>query len=172
MIQAMLLSAFVIPMLVLSGPVLDETAPGPSPTAEDRLVIQVFYKEQPPSLQTYERVKTFLASYLDTHEIHYLLMTEPQNAALMQELGLPTEHFPFGLAIAGKTSATIDGATIVFARFPDFMHHLGRHQGNWTLDHLAAVLRDPTLLRPENPQLESQRGGGKRPPDPAPTDRE
>ncbi|MFW6369319.1 MAG: hypothetical protein ACOC0J_01920, partial [Myxococcota bacterium] len=62
------------------------------------MTIQVFYKEQPPSLQTHERVKAFLDAFQGRYEISYLLMTEPDNQELMVELGLPTEHFPFGIA--------------------------------------------------------------------------
>jgi hypothetical protein len=163
-IRIIILSLVMIPAIFAtaiagSNPTADPEASGVKP------VVQLFYKVQPPSLQTHEKIRSFLAVFEDEYEIQDLLMTEPANAKLMHALGLPTEHFPFGLAIDGKTSANIDGATIIFARFPDFMHHIGRHQGNWSLAHLETVLKNPELLLPENPVLESNPGGGKKPED-------
>lgn len=160
MAVAVLVLAAALAGIVLAGPDAE-----PLSAEEARPVIQLFYKTQPPSLQTHEQVRSFLAAFEDEYEIRDLLMTDPVNAELMHALGLPTEHFPFGLAIDGKTSAGIDGSTIIFARFPDFMHHVGRHQGNWTLAHLEAVLKNRDLLLPENPVLESRPGGGRKPAD-------
>jgi len=124
-----------------------------------RTVIQVFYKEKQPSMQTLEKVRAFLKEYENTCDIRYLLITDPKNENLVKSLGLPTEHFPFALAIDGKTSAMIDGKTIFFAHFPDFMHHIGKHRGNWTLDHLVKVLNNPSLMLPDNPVVNTQPGG-------------
>lgn len=124
-----------------------------------RPVIQVFYKEKQPSMQRLEKVKAFLKEYESTYDIRYLIITDPKNETLIKSLGLPTEHFPFALAINGETSAMIDGETIVFAHFPDFMHHIGKHRGNWTLDHLVKVLKDTLLMLPNNPAVDTRPGG-------------
>lgn len=113
----------------------------------------------PPSLETRGKIETFLEAFQDEYEIRYLDMTDSTNAVLMKGLGLPTEHFPFGLAVNGRTSAEIDGETIVFTHFPDFMHHIGKHRGNWTLEHLEKALKDPGMLLPENPVVKSVPGG-------------
>ena len=125
----------------------------------DKGNIRVFYKEQPPSLETLAEVKSMLDAYENNWQISYLQMTESKTAALMQELGLPTEHSPFSIAINGKTSARIGDETIVFVNFPDFMLHIGRHKGNWSLKHLEQVLRKPDLLLPDNPRTENRPGG-------------
>lgn len=127
--------------------------------SDQRPLIQVFYKEKEPSLKTLERVEEFLGPYESEYEIRQLVITDTTNASLMEELGLPTEHFPFAVAVDGRTSADIDGTTVIFAKFPDFMHHIGRHRGNWTLEHLEKVLKDPGLLLPENPVVTTAPGG-------------
>lgn len=104
-------------------------------------------------------MKSFLSSYQSDFDIRYLDMEEPDNEEYMQSLGFPIEHFPFGIAINGKTSALVDGDTIVFGNFPDFMHHIGRHEGNWTLDHLETVMLNPEKLLPDNPEFENVPGG-------------
>ncbi len=124
-------------------------------------VIWVFFKEQPPSLQAHSVISEFLDDYTDQYVVEYRLITDPDQKQTIESLGLSTEHLPVAIAINGKTSAMIDGELIVFANFPDFMHHIGRHPGNWTLDHLQRVLDDNTLLLNENPVIRN-RPGGKR----------
>ncbi len=124
-------------------------------------VIWVFYKEQPPSLQTHSVISEFLDNYTDQYIVEYGLITDPDQKQIIESLGLSTDHLPVAIAINGKTSAMIDGEVVVFTNFPDFMHHIGRHPGNWTLDHLQRVLNDNTLLLDENPVIRN-RPGGKR----------
>ena len=131
----------------------------PANAVAEETTIEVFYKNQPPSMETLSRVESFLDSHQNDFDIRYLDMEDPVNAEYMQSLGFPADHFPFGIAINGKTSARIGGETIVFGNFPDFMHHIGRHQGNWTLDHLEAVMLDPEKMLPDNPVFENVPGG-------------
>jgi len=133
--------------------------------ATKKPVIQVFYKEKAPSLETLDQVLKFLVDYEDTYEIEKVIITDPANSELLTKMKLPAEHFPFALAIEGKTSARIGEATIIFAHFPDFMHKIGRHQGNWTLEHLRQVLQNRSLLLPDNPEVTTAPGGqdGKKP---------
>ncbi len=125
----------------------------------EKPLIRVFYKEKEASMKAYEQLKPFLEKYEKNYTVQYLLITDPANADLMASLNLPVEHFPLAVVIKGKTSAMIDGEQIIFAHFPDFMHHIGRHQGNWTLEHLKRVMHDSSLLLPENPVLKSNPGG-------------
>ncbi len=122
-------------------------------------VIWVFYKEQPPSLQTHSVISEFLDDYTDQYVVEYRLITDPDQKQTIESLGLSTDHLPVAIAINGKTSAMIDEEVIVFTNFPDFMHHIGRHPGNWTLDHLQKVLDDNTLLLDENPVIRNSPGG-------------
>lgn len=128
---------------------------------EEENMIEIIYKNKAPSLETFETVMKFLEPYSKNYKIVPVIMTDPENADLMEQRRLPTEHFPFAIAINGMTSAKIDDEIIILAHFPDFMHHIGRHQGNWTLDHLATVLKQPELLIPQNPKVTSQAGGKK-----------
>ncbi len=125
----------------------------------DQPVIEVFYKDQQPSMETLTQVKSFLNARKDNLVVRYLDMDDTANAGKMKAMGFPAEHFPFGIAIDGKTSARIGDKTIVFANFPDFMHHIGRHQGNWTLDHLTQALKNPAIMLPENPVMQNTPGG-------------
>lgn len=125
----------------------------------EKPVVQVFYKVKENSLNTLEQVRPFLENFSNDFDIRYLSMTEAENEEILKMLGFPIEHFPFGIAIKGKTSALINGDTIIFANFPDFMHHLGKHPGNWTLAHLEAVLNDTGMLLPENAEIKNRPGG-------------
>lgn len=127
-------------------------------TADDRVVL-VFYKEQPPSLQTHSLISDFLKEYSDQYVVEYRLITDPDQKQTIESLGLSTDHLPVAIAINGKTSAMIDGEVIVFANFPDIMHHIGRHPGNWTLEHLQRVLDDNSLLLDDNPLIRNRLGG-------------
>jgi hypothetical protein len=125
----------------------------------EKPVVQVFYKDRENSLNTLEQVKPFLEKFSNDYEIQYLLSTEAKNEELVKSLGFPLEHFPFGIAINGKTSALIHGDTIIFANFPDFMHHIGKHPGNWTMEHLETVLNNTGMLLPVNPEIINRSGG-------------
>lgn len=124
-------------------------------------VIWVFYKEQPPSLQTQAIIKDFLTDYEDRYVIEYRLITDPDQRQIIESLGLSTEHLPIAIAINGKTGAMIDGEKIIFVNFPDVMHHIGRHPGNWTLEHLQKVLNNNRLLLDKNPEIKNRPGGRK-----------
>jgi hypothetical protein len=125
----------------------------------DNSLIQVFYKDKENSLNTLEQIRPFLERFSNDYEIQYLNSTDAENEVLVKSMGFPLEHFPFGIAINGKTSALINGDTIIFANFPDFMHHLGKHPGNWTLQHLEAVLHSNELLLSENIVITNQSDG-------------
>ncbi len=121
--------------------------------------IIVFHHEKEPSMEIRQYIEDFLESYKDEYVIEYLMITNPENHELLISLGLPTGHFPVAIAIDGKTSAMIDGELIIFAKFPDIMHHYGRHPGNWTFEHLKMVLEDNSLLLTENPSVTTVPGG-------------
>ncbi|MBD3278043.1 MAG: hypothetical protein GF388_07075 [Candidatus Aegiribacteria sp.] len=118
--------------------------------------VQIFHKQMPPSLETLERVDSVLSLFMDEYQITYHLITDPDQAELISSLGLPDTHFPFAVVINGTYSAEIDGDTISFVHFPSFMHGIGRHQGNWSMESLSAVLSDNSLLldRSVLPELE------------------
>lgn len=113
-------------------------------------IIDVFYKEMPPSLQTLEMVNTVLDEFADVYEITHHLITDTASSELIQQYNLPGTHFPFAIAVNGKYSATINGDTIYFVHFPLFMQGIGRHEGNWSMEHLKEVLADTSLLIDEN----------------------
>lgn len=155
-----LTKSITMPGIILAMLVLPLVTVLQAQETDKKIQIEVFYKEQPPSMETLTQVKDFLKDYQDKCTVKYLLMTETDNEKRMTSYGYPSEHFPFGIAINGKTSARIGGEVIIFGNFPDFMHHLGRHQGNWTFTHLRQVLNNKELLLPDNPTFRNQPGGG------------
>ena len=112
--------------------------------------VEVFHKNMPPSLQTLEQTNAVLAEFADEFEITFHLITDSSSADLIQLYNLPDTHFPFAVVINGKYSAMIDDEKIYFVHFPLFMHGIGRHEGNWSMDHLRQVLTDTSLLIDEN----------------------
>ncbi len=113
-------------------------------------VIEVFHKNLPPSLETLDRTDTILARFVDDYEILYHLITDSTTMDLIRKYNLPDTHFPFAVVISGSCSAMIDGEQIDFVHFPLFMHGIGRHEGNWSMEYLELVLNDNTLLMDES----------------------
>jgi hypothetical protein len=112
--------------------------------------IEVFHKDRKPSLDTLEKTMPVLEKYADKFEITTHLITDPEMADQIKGYNLPGTHFPFAVVINGKLSAQIDNETIYFFDFPEFMHGIGRHEGNWSLKHLESVLQDVSLLLDDN----------------------
>ncbi|MCK5840849.1 MAG: hypothetical protein KAH31_01670 [Candidatus Sabulitectum sp.] len=112
--------------------------------------VDVFHKEMPPSQQTLEMVNTVLSEFADEYEIAYHLITDTASSGIIQQYNLPGTHFPFAITVNEKYSATINEETIFFVHFPLFMHGIGRHEGNWSMDHLQQVLANTSLLIDEN----------------------
>jgi len=112
--------------------------------------IDVFHKNMPPSLETLEQTNAVLTQFEDEYEIRFHLITDSATADLIERYNLPDVHFPFAVVINGRYSAVIDGCKIDFVHFPLFMHGIGRHEGNWSMEYLELVLNDNTLLMDEN----------------------
>lgn len=112
--------------------------------------IEVFHKNKEPSLQTLEKTNAVLDRYKDDYEIFYYVITDSVNVDLIREYNLPDTHFPFAIVINGRYSADINNSKIDFVHFPLFMHGIGRHEGNWSLDDLEAVLKDKSMLLDKN----------------------
>jgi len=112
--------------------------------------VEVFHKNKEPSLQTLEKVNTILDKYKDNHEIFYYVITDSVNVDLIRKYNLPDTHFPFAIVINGSFSADINDSKIDFVHFPLFMHGIGRHEGNWSLGDLEAVLNDKSILLDKN----------------------
>ena len=112
--------------------------------------IEVFHKSMPPSLETLEETNIVLADFTDDFEITYHLITDSASADLIRKYNLPDTHFPFAVVINGRYSALIGDEKIDFVHFPIFMHGIGRHEGNWSMEYLELVLDDIALLMDEN----------------------
>ena len=112
--------------------------------------IEVFHKNKEPSLQTLEKTNAVLDKYKDDYEIFYYVITDSVNVDLIRKYHLPDTHFPFAIVINGRYSADINNSKIDFVHFPLFMHGIGRHEGNWSLDDLEAVLKDKSMLLDKN----------------------
>ncbi len=114
------------------------------------VTIEVFHKNMPPSIETLEETNAVLAHFADEYEITYHLITDSATVELIQKYNLPDTHFPFAVVIDGSFSALIGDEKIDFVHFPLFMHGIGRHEGNWSMESLELVLNDNTLLLDEN----------------------
>jgi len=112
--------------------------------------IEVFHKNKETSLQTLEKTNAVLGKYKDDHEIFYYVITDSVNVDLIRKYNLPDTHFPFAIVINGRYSANINDSKIDFVHFPLFMHGIGRHEGNWSLGDLEAVLKDKSMLLDKN----------------------
>ena len=65
---------------------------------------------------------------------------------LIKKYNLPEIHFPFAVVVNGRSSAKINNIKIDFVHFPLFMHGIGKHEDNWSLENLKSVLIDNALL--------------------------
>jgi len=119
-------------------------------TSSDKGILLVFYKEREPSQKVLERVNKMLESFEHQYNIEYLIIDDENSSKKINELGLPTTHFPFAVVINGKYTAQIDERIVSFVHFPLFMKGIGRHEGNWSIDDLRRVLEDHSLLADEN----------------------
>ena len=123
--------------------------------------IEVFHKNKEPSLQTLEKTNAVLDKYKGNHEIFYYVITDSVNVDLIRKYNLPDTHFPFAIVINGRYSANINDNKIDFVHFPLFMHGIGRHEGNWSLDDLEAVLKDKSILLDKNVLSEEEHEEGE-----------
>jgi len=108
--------------------------------------VDVFYKERPPSLETLARTDSVLASHGGEYTITRHLITGEETESFIEKYGLPSTHFPFAVVINGNFSALVGEEKIDFVHFPLFMRGIGRHEGNWSMEHLEMVLKDTNLL--------------------------
>lgn len=115
--------------------------------------VHIFYKDLPPSLETLAAVEVVLEEHAAGYTVSRHLITDPGSEELIALYGLPETHFPFAVVINGKVSAMLEGGRVDFVHFPHFMHGIGRHEGNWSLDQLEMVLDEPGLLM-EGAQIE------------------
>lgn len=119
-------------------------------TQEKKMIIDVFYKNRTPSQKTLEQVKPVLEQFSDRYTIRYHDIEAPTTEPLIEQFGLPDTHFPFAIVFNGIYSARMGDEKILFVEFPTFMAGIGRHEGNWSLEHLKMVLEYNSLLTSEN----------------------
>ncbi len=122
--------------------------------------VEVFYKNKELSLQALEKVNIVLDKYKDTYKISYYVITDSTNMSIIKKYNLSETHFPFAIVINGRFLAKINNNKIYFVHFPLFMHGIGRHEGNWSIDNLETVLIDNTLLLDESILMESEHNEG------------
>ncbi|MFP4459947.1 MAG: hypothetical protein ACLFSQ_10215 [Candidatus Zixiibacteriota bacterium] len=124
--------------------------------AKDENIIDIFFKNRPPSQKVMGKLKPIMEKYQEKYEVKYHLITDEKNAEIIKEYGLPTTHFPVAVVINGKFRAKIDDKIVHFVHFPKFMEGIGRHEGDWSIDDVIKVLDDNSLLMEENilPELE------------------
>lgn len=115
-----------------------------------KTVIDVFNKNKGPSQKALEMINAALDNYRAQYEIRYHDIEDDANLELIESFGLPSTHFPVAVVIDGKFTVQIGDRTASFVHFPDFMHGIGRHEGNWSISDLEAALQDNSLLLAEN----------------------
>ena len=112
--------------------------------------IDVFFKNQPPSLRVLERVLPLVMEHAADYAVRLHCITSPESEQLIESYGLPGTHFPFAVVVDGRFSALLGGRQVDFVHFPAFMHGIGRHEGNWSLDDLRQMLAGAGQWRQEN----------------------
>jgi hypothetical protein len=120
--------------------------------------IDIFYKNKKPSQQVLTEINKVVERNENSYTVSYYLITDPENSEIISKYGLPSTHFPVAVVINGIFTAEIDEKTVSFVHFPEFMKGIGRHEGNWTIAYLEAVLKDNSLLSDENilPELSEE----------------
>ena len=108
--------------------------------------VDLFHKNKPPALEALAKTDSILSVYGGKFEIVHHLISDEATAPLIEKFGLPSSHFPFAIVINGNFSAMVENKKIDFVHFPLFMAGIGRHEGNWSMEHLVRVLSDTTLL--------------------------
>ncbi len=112
--------------------------------------VDVFYKNKKPSQQALAEINKVVENYEKTYTVSYYLITDPSNSEIISKYGLPSTHFPVAVVIDGIFTAEIDDKIVSFVHFPEFMKGIGRHEGNWSISDLEAVLKDNSLLAEKN----------------------
>ncbi len=117
--------------------------------------IDIFYKNKTPSLRVMERALPVVMEYADRYSIEMHEITSPETEPLIDKYNLPETHFPFAVVVNGHFSLQVDERQADLLHFPRFMHGIGRHEGNWSLDDLRHALEHPEMLIETNvpPQL-------------------
>lgn len=115
-----------------------------------KAVIHVFNKNKGPSQKALEKINAALDNYRAQYEIRYHDIEDEANLELIESFGLPSTHFPVAVVIDGKFTVQIGDRTASLVHFPDFMHGIGRHEGNWSISDLEAALQDNSLLLDKN----------------------
>ncbi len=120
--------------------------------------VDVFYKNKKPSQQALAEINKVVENYEKTYTVSYYLITDPSNSEIISKYGLPSTHFPVAVVIDGIFTAEIDDKIVSFVHFPEFMKGIGRHEGNWSISDLEAVLKDNSLLAEKNilPELNEE----------------
>jgi len=126
-------------------------------------IIHVFNKNKGPSQNALVKINEALDRFRDLYDIRYHDIEDEANLELIHSLGLPSTHFPVAVVIDGKFTVQIGDRIASFVHFPDFMHGIGRHEGNWSVSDLVAALQDNSLLLEENilPELEEDETEGE-----------
>lgn len=119
-------------------------------SANDKVMISIFYKDKKPSQQVLEKINELLEQFKDSYQINYYLIEDQKNTVVITKFDLPLTHFPFAVVINGKFTAKIDDKVVSFVHFPLFMNGIGRHEGNWSIADFEKVLIDNSLLLEEN----------------------
>ncbi len=119
-------------------------------SAKGKQTIEIFHKNMPPSITTLSKVLPMVNQYNKDYRIILHEINNPALGEIIKAYGLPSTHFPFAVVVNGKYTAKIDGKEVGFVHFPKFMHGIGRHEGNWSIEMLEKVLQDNMLLADEN----------------------
>lgn len=122
--------------------------------ASETKTISIFYKNRKPSLKVLTRVDSLLAAYEENYTIKKYDIEAEDNLELIRDFGLPETHFPFAILIGKSFTANIEDRSVSFIHFPLFMHGIGRHEGNWSLEDLEKALRNNSLLNADNILIE------------------
>lgn len=118
--------------------------------ATEKPTVTIFYKQRKPSLEVKVKLDSLLINYQKKYDITYYDIEDSVNLEVIKEQGLPETHFPIAVLVNGKFNAKIGEESISFIHFPLFMQGIGRHEGNWSMNHLIQVLENSSLMIEDN----------------------
>ncbi len=112
----------------------------------EKLSVILFSKQVTTALQVQEQVKAMLPEFADSINVRYVDIEDEANYDFLADYFPVVFDFPFAIAVDGCCAAMIDENMVEFLGYPQGIKKAGDYEGNWNLEDLRTVIKDPSLL--------------------------